>query len=183
MRYLLILVLVVIGTLGMTGYAVSEEESRPESAANEFVGGLQETVVGSVQVPAKMAETGKENPIAAVTVAPIQGAKETTLQTTKGTLRAGTAILPPYEKRKDLSETQGRTFGGRFGEGLKETVTGVVQMPAEMAETAKENPAKAVTIAPIEGAKKSALQTTKGALEAATSFVPSEKSVTTSHSQ
>ncbi|MBI4437311.1 MAG: hypothetical protein HY590_07865 [Candidatus Omnitrophica bacterium] len=182
MRYVLILVLVVMGSLGMAGYAFSEEESRPEAAANEFVGGLQETVVGSVQVPAKMAETGKENPIAAVTVAPVQGAKETALKTTEGALRAGTAILPPYEKREDLPEAQGRNFGERFGEGLKETALGAVQVPVEMAEAAKENPAKAITIAPIEGAKKTILQTTEGSLETATSFVP-EESTSTSHSQ
>lgn len=62
--------------------------------------------------------------------------------------------------------------GERLAEGLKETVEGSLQVPAEMLDAAEENPAEAVTLAPIKGAKETVLQTTEGAIETATFLIP-----------
>lgn len=73
--------------IGWIGASFAEEAgtNAVEKAGERLAEGLQETVVGSVQIPAEMVETGKENPLEAVTVAPIEGAKETALQTTTST--------------------------------------------------------------------------------------------------
>ncbi|MFH1857375.1 MAG: hypothetical protein ABH845_00510 [Candidatus Omnitrophota bacterium] len=95
MRNSLILVLAVVVGLGFAGLAVSEEPSSViERKTDELVSGIQETVVGSVQVPLEMAETVKENPVEAVTLAPVRGAKETALQTTEGAAKAATFFIP-----------------------------------------------------------------------------------------
>ena len=72
------------------------------------------------------------------------------------------------EKKANLAEKAGE----QLAEGLKETAEGSVQVPAEMLETAKESPIEAVTIAPIKGAKETALETTEGAIRTATFLIP-----------
>ena len=186
MRNVFVLIVVATFGLGVVGSASAEKGTgAAENVKNELVSGVQDTLVGVVQVPAKMIETAKENPVKAVTLAPIQGAKETALQTTEGAIQTGTALLPPYGDKKSLNQAEGDSAKERFGQGLKETVTGAVQVPAEMIKTAKENPVKAVTLAPIQGAKETALQTTEGAIRTATFPIPAstEKSTQTSTSE
>jgi len=90
-----ILVWVGILALGITGLALAEEEAGyMEHAGEELVEGIEDTLTGSLQVPAEMLEAAEENPVEAVTVAPIKGAKETVLQTTEGAIRTGTFFLP-----------------------------------------------------------------------------------------
>jgi len=180
MRNGLILMFVVVFGLAFTGLA-SAEKSAGEKVAGELIGGLKETLVGSVQIPVEMYETAKENPAEAVTLAPIRGAKKTALQTTEGVLQTGTFILPPYEEEREAIEG-GERFDERLGLGLKETALGSIQVPKEMVESGKEHLLKAITIGPVKGAKKTALQTTEGAIRAGTFFIP-EESGATSHTE
>ncbi|MFH1857374.1 MAG: hypothetical protein ABH845_00505 [Candidatus Omnitrophota bacterium] len=175
MRHVLILMLVTV--FGLAGLAVAAGKASPaKKAAGKVVEGVKETVEGTVQVPVEMYETAKESPAKAVTVAPLVGAKETAKKTTEGAVKAGTAVLPPYGSEEEKAKAEAESVGQQLKEGLKETVEGTVQVPVEMYETAKESPAKAVTIAPIKGAKETVQQTTEGAVKAATSILPGKKS-------
>lgn len=98
-RVLIVMLIAMLG-VGMTSAVAEEEkESFAENAGEKLVEGLEQTVEGSVQIPAEMAEAAKEGNLAeAVTLAPIEGAKETALQTTEGAIRTATFLIPDSAK-------------------------------------------------------------------------------------
>ena len=105
MHRVFILILIVMLGLGAAGSVLAGEEKAnlAEKAGDQLAEGLKETVEGSVQIPAEMAEAAKDNPVKAVTVAPIEGAKETVLQTTEGAIHTATFFIPDSNQTSPVS--------------------------------------------------------------------------------
>jgi len=178
MRNSLVMTLVVMVILGVAGGASAEERiaTYGENAGGQFVDGLKESVTSPAELPKEMVETGKENPLLGVTVGTIKGATSTAQQATDGALKVGTFIAP--EKEEAEQESQNLPIEQRLGQGIQKSATGWTEVPKEIYETVKENPAEAVTLAPIRGAREATSETVEGGLQTGTFFVP-ESSQTT----
>lgn len=71
---------------------------------------------------------------------------------------------------------EAKDAGEKLVEGIEETATGWVEVPKEIAETSEEtNPIEGVTIGTIKGAGEAIVETTEGAVKAATFYIPEEE--------
>jgi putative exosortase-associated protein (TIGR04073 family) len=67
--------------------------------------------------------------------------------------------------------------GEKLAGGIEDTATGWVEVPKEMAETTEDtNIIEGVTVGTIKGAGEAVVKTTKGAVDAATFYIPDSES-------
>jgi putative exosortase-associated protein (TIGR04073 family) len=66
--------------------------------------------------------------------------------------------------------------GEKLGHGIEDAATGWVEVPKEMADTTEEtNVVEGVTVGTIKGAGEAVVKTTKGAVDAATFYIPDKE--------
>jgi len=72
-------------------------------------------------------------------------------------------------------KTSAKDAGDKLAGGVKDTATGWAEVPKEMVKTSEEtNVIEGVTVGTVKGAGEAVTKTTKGAVKAATFYIPDE---------